>query len=119
MVAPQQSISGVCYRGMFLAHAARLMWGSGPRRQAREVQGAARVCYARLTFQGALPGHRSMFRPPETSGVRANVSTRADGRQSMPTAPDCDPLLAWKQPTSEHNAAHTGTEWDAGCLQVI
>ncbi|CAB1416343.1 unnamed protein product [Pleuronectes platessa] len=109
MVAPRQSISSFCYRGMFLAP--RLFQGDAPHYRACEGQGAGMGLSRQVDISGNLartPRHISSSR---TSGVGASVSTRADGQTSVPTSLDRTGPLAWRLSAGQPDIALSGTGW--------
>lgn len=116
MVAPRQLISGCCCRGMFLA--SHLIQGSAPHYRACEGQGAGMGLSRQVDISGSFartPQHISSSR---TSGVGANVSTRADGQASVPTALDRTRPLAWQLLASQPDVALPGTSWRGRCLPL-
>lgn len=72
------------------------MQGSAPHFQACEGQGAGMGLSHQVDISGSIARTPQHISPSWTSDVGANVSTRADGRASVPAALDRTGPLAWQ-----------------------
>ncbi|KAI4832877.1 hypothetical protein KUCAC02_015821 [Chaenocephalus aceratus] len=107
MVAPRQSISSCCYRGMFLAP--RLIRGRPPHHQACEGQGAGMGWSRQVDITGSFARTPPHILSSWTSGVGADVSAPADGQASVPVAVNRTGPLAW-QTVGRTDVALPGTK---------